>query len=102
MTIGTLRRLFPDLFHDEMRIDQCTLSELDVSSIIATELRLAQNAFNKAAGENTLTPLDRRDDILNLHTDYQAYGISAGLRQTFEMIRRMEGAAAKQAQQLGG
>jgi hypothetical protein len=99
--MGTLRTFYPQIFHDYKNIDQHALSDLGVSAIIATELVLAENAFRVAMGEKGMDPLERRAVIATLNSDYNTYGISTGVRQTAELVRQMEKAAAKQSMQRG-
>ena len=99
--MGTLRSFYPQIFHDYKNIDRHALSDLGVSAIIATELVLAENAFRVAMGETGLVPVERQAEIATLNSDYKTYGISTGAKQTAEMVRQMEKAAAKQAMQKG-
>jgi hypothetical protein len=59
---------------------------------------LAEKAFAAAAGLPDRHADDDRDGLIeDLHADYRRYGISQGLNQTRELVRRFESVAAAQA-----
>jgi hypothetical protein len=100
ITMGMVRRAEPYGF--EPYLTHTDDAPDDIIATVATEILLAKAAYAKARGikpEEPVLPGERHEFILNLNEDYRLYGISTGLKQTTEMIRAMERAAAAQAKQ---
>jgi hypothetical protein len=104
ITMGTIRRVHPNLFADYKNSLKAPSSNLNVPAIIAEEIDLARIAYARALGVQTRersSAAERHESILNLDVDYRTYGISTGIRHTLEMVRDLERQAAQQAKQTG-
>jgi hypothetical protein len=100
ITLGKIRRVEPEGFEPYTSSEH--ISPDNIIATVATEILLAKAAYAKARRIDPKEPVDageRREYILNLNEDYCLYGISTGVKQTTEMIRGMERAAAEQAKQ---
>ncbi len=102
ITFGQIRRYEPDLL-DEGNILKSDLSALDVIAIHYIEQNWARKVFAKAAGLPDPEPgMARQDTVDELNRAYKEYGISSGLNETRELVRRFESAAAAQGRAAGG
>jgi hypothetical protein len=101
LTIGDLRRAQPKLFSEEglfRDFDIGPIYSLDAITFMRSERILAQKAFAVAAGLPDPWPKeDRGVEIEDLNRYYVQMGLSHGLRETGQMVRAFEKAAAQQA-----
>jgi hypothetical protein len=95
VTIGKMRKLLPAQFTPTGL--KASHFEAPVLHTLLCEQVLAEQAFAAAAGlPSPHTLWDRRESILALNSDYCRFGISSGLQQTYQLVRRFEQAAVDQ------
>jgi hypothetical protein len=96
ITLGQLRREEPAVFTSSHLLEG-HLTDIGALSTLHVEITLAEKAFAKAAGRPDPHRDDNRRELIRLlDHDYRAYGMSAGLRSTQELVRAFESLAAKQ------
>jgi hypothetical protein len=79
------------------------MAGIDALAAYSLEYTLAAKAFARACGARDPYPTAHRDDALALLNDaYVRFGLSAGMAQTTELIRRLEESAALQATNARG
>lgn len=99
ITIGDMRRIDGHLFDAHPALHRVAAISIGALATSSFEHRLAHKAFNQAAGLPDPEPtLDRDEVVAGLSADYQQYGLSGGKRESAELIRKIESAAADQAQ----
>jgi hypothetical protein len=99
ITLGAMRRAEPHRF--ERRALEDGLSGTQAVAILLWEYMLADKAFAQALGGPDPHPNTPRSTITGILDDaYRTYGISNGTETSFQLIRRIEAAAADQAQTL--
>jgi hypothetical protein len=103
LTLGDIRKRQPHLFTGLFGASEPRyhLSDLQIFATLSVERVLAKRAFAAAAGLPDPHPLGsssamftRQEGVWMLNDDYKRYGLTAGLHQTREMVRRFEAAAA--------
>lgn len=98
--LGQLRTEQPGLFRDSSDMMDHRFLDTNAFGMVSAEIELAETAYAKALGQTpdpgNLADREERLDLLNV--DYKRYGLSTGLQQTRQMIRRVEAAARKQAE----
>ena len=98
VTFGRMRQLEPGKFTTVLPSDM----NLDIFPTHSLEQRVAEKAFAKAQGAPDPHPRwERRDLVSELNRAYKEYGLSAGIEQSKQMVRRFEAEAARQAARVG-
>lgn len=102
VTVGQMRRRQPDLFTQE-NFSRISGDDIGIVSAVCLEEMLAQKAHAAAASLSDPYPdNDRLEAITWLNDHYRDYGLSSGLKQTRELVRTFEAAAANQAKAAFG
>lgn len=98
ITLGSMRRRAPQCAGEE-----CVRS-LGVSGAAdahCTEVVLCERAYARATGEyGSARSVSREELMEGLDEVYQEYGISRGMHETAELVRRLEAEAARQGQDV--
>lgn len=99
VTVGQIRRVQPSLFSPA----KAGGDNVYALAVLSAELLLAEKAYAEAAGLPEPWPAwPRKGLIESLQEDYQRYGLSSGVKQTLELVRRFEQDAANQAHDRHG
>lgn len=100
VTLGEMRRLEPSMFVPG-KFFQWHLDDVGIISTLDVEMVLAETAFAKRAKlPNPHPEVARSEAIAWLNDGYKECGLSSGLQQTKLLVREIESAAIRQAEQM--
>jgi hypothetical protein len=98
ITLGQIWRTWPQLHQKEEHLSRGASSDIDAIRAAQVERIAARQAWAKAIGlPKTANHYHRHEYVGYLNDIYKAYGLSAGKKQTEEMIRRFEAEASRLA-----
>lgn len=103
ITFKQIRESHPEIFDSNKSYFKAHSSDLDIVCVFDLEQACAKKAFADACGFDDPDPLKPREAIVEmLDTAYREYGLSSGLKQSRELIRRFEKLAFEAGRSVKG